>query len=78
VQDEEGTEGDGQDVRTIWSALTGAGLLTVLGIVLVVVAVIIVPRNRRPSSALAWILLITLLPIIGIVLFALASGRSPA
>lgn len=34
------------------------------------VALIVAPRNRRPSSALAWIRLITLLPIIGILLFA--------
>ncbi len=54
-----------------WSGLTGAGLLAALEIVLVVVAVIVAPRNRRPSSALAWILLITLLPIIGILLFGL-------
>lgn len=50
--------------------LTGAGLLTALGVVLVVVALIVVPQRRRPSSALAWVLLITLLPVIGIVLFA--------
>lgn len=50
--------------------LTGAGVLTALGVVLVVVALIVAPRNRRPSSALAWVLLITLLPFIGIVLFA--------
>ena len=54
----------------IWSGLTGAGLVAVLSFLLVVVAVVVVPRNRRPSSALAWILLITLLPIVGIVLFA--------
>lgn len=49
-------------MEKFWSGLTRAGLLTALGIVLVVVALIVVPRNRRPSSALAWILLITLLP----------------
>lgn len=58
-------------MEKLWSTLTGAGLLSLLTIVLIVVAVIIVPRGRRPSSALAWILLITLLPIIGIVLFAI-------
>ena len=56
-------------IDRIWSGLTGAGLAAVLSFLLVVVAVLVVPRNRRPSSALAWILLITLLPIIGIGLF---------
>jgi cardiolipin synthase A/B len=58
-------------VERIWSGLTGIGLLTILEFVLVVVALLVAPRNRRPSSALAWILLIALLPIIGILLFAL-------
>lgn len=58
-------------MEQLWSGLTGAGLLTALEVVLVVVALIVAPRNRRPSAAWAWILLITLLPIIGIALFAL-------
>jgi cardiolipin synthase len=57
-------------VERIWTGLTGAGVLTALEIVLIVVAVIVAPRNRRPSSALAWILLITFLPVVGIILFA--------
>lgn len=57
-------------MERIWSGLTGVGLLTVLEIVLVVLALVLVPRNRRPSAAWAWVLLITLLPIVGILLFA--------
>jgi cardiolipin synthase len=55
----------------VLSGRSGVGLLTVLEVVLVAVALAVAPRNRRPSSALAWILLITLLPLFGIVLFAL-------
>jgi cardiolipin synthase len=58
-------------VDALWAGLSGVGLLTVLEVVLVVLALVVAPRNRRPSSALAWILLITLLPIFGIILFAL-------
>lgn len=54
-----------------WSGLSGVRALTLLEAVLVLVALVVAPRNRRPSSALAWILLITLLPILGIILFAL-------
>lgn len=40
-------------------------------VVLLIVALAAAPRNRRPSSALAWIILIVVLPLIGLVLFAL-------
>jgi cardiolipin synthase len=34
-----------------------------------VTAVIVVPRNRRPSSAMAWLLAIFLIPYIGVIVF---------
>jgi cardiolipin synthase len=58
------------------AGLTGATLLTVVEIVLIVVALVVAPRGRRPSSALAWILLITLLPLAGVVLFLLIGSPS--
>ena len=54
-----------------WDQLTGAGVVTGVVTVLVVVALLVAPRNRRPSSALAWILLIGFVPVVGLVLFAL-------
>jgi cardiolipin synthase len=36
-----------------------------------IAAIIIVPRNRRPSSALAWLLAIFFIPFIGVILFLL-------
>jgi cardiolipin synthase len=45
-------------------------VLVAIEVVLLVVALALVPRNRRPSSALAWILVIVVLPVIGILLFA--------
>jgi cardiolipin synthase len=45
--------------------------LVAIEIVLLVVALAVAPRNRRPSSALAWIILIVVLPLIGLLLFAL-------
>jgi cardiolipin synthase A/B len=38
---------------------------------LLVIALVVAPRNRRPSSALAWILLVVVLPIVGLALFLL-------
>ena len=55
-----------------------AGALVALEVALLALAVVVVPRNRRPSSALAWILLIVVLPVVGLLLFALiGSPRLP-
>ncbi|MFD1720592.1 cardiolipin synthase [Amnibacterium endophyticum] len=47
---------------------TAALLLLEVG--LLVLALVVAPRNRRPSSGLAWILLIVTLPLLGLLLFA--------
>lgn len=61
------------------SGVSGAGVLGALELVLVAVALVVAPRNRRPSSALAWILLIALLPLVGVLLFAIiGSPKLPA
>ena len=54
-----------------FSNVLPAGVLVLLEVVLLVVALIVAPRNRRPSSALAWILLIVVLPLVGLLLFAI-------
>ncbi len=51
--------------------LVGASVVATLEVVLIVVALVVAPRGRRPSAALAWILLIVVLPLVGIVLFAI-------
>ncbi len=51
------------------------GAVTFVGdIVVKVLAVIYVPRNRRPQTALAWLLAIFLLPYVGIALYLLAGN----
>ena len=48
-------------------------------LIVTVLALVIAPHGRRPSSALAWILLIVAVPVVGIVLFGLiGSPRLPA
>jgi cardiolipin synthase len=55
-----------------------AAALVALEVVLLVVALAVAPRNRRPSSALAWILLIVVLPFVGLALFAIiGSSKLP-
>ena len=46
-------------------------LALLVDFVIRVLAVIIVPRNRKPTSATAWLLAIFLIPYIGIVFFLL-------
>jgi cardiolipin synthase len=53
----------------ITGALPTAALIAIEA-VLLVVALGVAPPNRRPSSALAWIILIVVLPLIGLGLFA--------
>ncbi len=51
------------------------GAITFVGdLVVKVLALIYVPRNRRPQTALAWLLAIFLLPYIGIALYLLAGN----
>ena len=55
-----------------------AGLLLLTVVTIALVSLAIVPRNRRPQSALAWLLLIYILPLIGFLLFlTLGSRRLP-
>ncbi|WP_375387628.1 cardiolipin synthase [uncultured Amnibacterium sp.] len=54
----------------IAGALPTAALVAI-ELLLLLVALIVAPPGRRPSSALAWILLIVVLPLIGLALFAL-------
>lgn len=43
--------------------------LNVVFFILLLVMAFVVPRNRKPSSAIAWLLLIALLPVFGLLLF---------
>ncbi len=46
-----------------------AGAVILFDIVVRVIAVIVVPRNRRPTAGMAWLLAIFFIPILGILLF---------
>jgi cardiolipin synthase A/B len=53
-------------------------LLLAVVLVIDVVALILVPRGRKPTAAMAWLLLIFLLPFVGLVIFLLiGSFRLP-
>lgn len=56
-------------------ALWVTGILVVIDFIVRVVSVVIVPRNRRPQTAMAWLLAIFFLPYIGILLFLIFGSR---
>lgn len=63
------------DTASAWVVFI-IGVVAVLAqIVIAVTSLVIVPRNRRPQTALAWLLLIYILPIIGFLLFLLLGSR---
>jgi cardiolipin synthase len=46
-------------------------LVFIVDIIIRITAIIVVPRNRRPTAAMAWLLAIYFIPIIGVFLFLL-------
>ena len=46
-------------------------LVFVTDLIIRIAAIIIVPRNRRPTAAMAWLLAIYFIPIVGVFLFLL-------
>ncbi|MEX1078174.1 MAG: cardiolipin synthase [Homoserinimonas sp.] len=54
-----------------WLAVTITVLLLVIDITIRVVSLIIVPINRKPQTAIAWLLVIFLIPYFGFLLFLL-------
>jgi len=58
-----------------WFAVTVTVTLLVVDFAVRILALLFVPKNRRPQTALAWLLAIFFLPYIGIILF-LILGRA--
>src|SRR5690349_3193495 len=52
-----------------WSTITL--IVTTIGYLLAIIMLFIVPSNRKPSSATAWLLLIVLLPYLGLLIYLL-------
>jgi cardiolipin synthase len=58
-------------VFDLLDGFSGTGLFVGLELALIAVALVIAPRNRTPSSALAWVLLMAFIPLLGVALFVL-------
>ncbi len=59
------------DMIVGWFAVWGVWVVLVIDIVIRVTAIIVIPRNRRPTAAMAWLLAIYFIPFIGVLLFLL-------
>src|SRR5688572_22721578 len=46
-------------------------IVLIVVVVIDIIALIVIPRGRKPTAAMAWLLLIILLPFVGILLFLL-------
>lgn len=57
-------------MATTITAIVAAATI-VVDIIVRVIAVIVVPRNRRPTAGMAWLLAIFFIPVVGILLFLL-------
>ena len=51
--------------------VVGPAILWAIGVVIKIVALGTIPTNRRPSSSIAWLLFIVVVPIIGLLIFLL-------
>ena len=58
-------------ITITFDATWWAVLVLLLDLTIRIAAIIIVPRNRRPTAAMAWLLAIYFIPIIGVFLFLL-------
>src|SRR5689334_1560323 len=58
------------DWATSVPAIVSAALV-VANVVIVLAALVVLPGNRRPQTAMAWLVLILALPFLGFVLFLL-------
>jgi len=63
------------DSTSAWITVIVGGALLLAQFLIAVTSLVIVPRDRRPQTALAWLLLIYILPIVGFMLFGLFGSR---
>src|SRR6478672_6592987 len=53
------------------TALGVGGFVVLLDLVIRLVALVVIPRNRLPTAAMAWLLAVFFIPVIGVILFLL-------
>jgi cardiolipin synthase len=58
-------------VSDLWAILTAGGLVVLLDLVIRLVALVVIPRDRLPTAAMAWLLAVFFIPVVGVLLFLL-------
>lgn len=69
------TDGGAPSGAVEWVVFVVALIVLLTIVTIALVSLVVVPRNRRPQSALAWLLLIYILPLIGFALFLVLGSR---
>src|SRR5215471_19026391 len=54
-----------------WTWSTDFSIIAIIGWIIPFVMLFFIPKNRKPSSATAWLMLIFFLPYIGLIIFLL-------
>lgn len=63
------------DTASAWVVFIVGVAAVIAQVAFSIIALFVVPRNRRPQTALAWLLLIYVVPILGFLLFLLLGSR---
>ena len=64
-----------EDPTTAWFSLALALLIIAGDLTIRFLAIVYIPRNRRPQTATAWLLAIFFIPYVGVILFLLLGSR---
>ncbi len=62
-----GKRGSGVNISVNWSVVEI--IITIIGYLIPIVALFIVPVNRKPTAATAWLLVMFILPYVGLLSF---------
>ncbi len=63
-------------MSSLQTALGFGAVAVVIDLLIRVVALVVIPRNRIPTSAMAWLLAVFFIPVVGVVLFLLIGSKS--
>lgn len=58
-------------MSTLQTVLTSGALVVLIDLTIRIIALIVIPRDRLPTAAMAWLLAVFFIPVIGVVLFLL-------
>jgi cardiolipin synthase len=55
----------------LWTIVSAGGVVVLIDLTIRLVALVVIPRDRLPTAAMAWLLAVFFIPVIGVALFLL-------